>query len=193
MNNLPPPSETKTLLNDLASYQPWDELERTHQQKIISFLKTSRQPFSRENSTGHICGGAFLLSPDLKATLFTHHKKLNCWLQLGGHADGESNILNVALREAREESGIANLQPFSLTIFDLDVHLFPQNPKRAEPEHFHYEIRYLLQASTTKFKLSSESNDLKWFSLSQIKTLPWSQSITRMIQKWEKLLGAIPQ
>jgi 8-oxo-dGTP pyrophosphatase MutT (NUDIX family) len=109
-------------------------------------------------------------------------------MQLGGHADDESNVINVALREAEEESGIKNIRPFDKKIFDIDAHLIPENPKKMEPEHKHYEIRYLLVAPDTNFSISEESNDLKWFSLDEIEKMKWDDSITRMVEKWKMLL-----
>ena len=121
--------------------------------------------------------------------LLTHHKVLNRWLHLGGHADGESNILNVALREAKEESGINGIKPLNNQIFDVDVHPIPEYKKRSEPAHFHYDIRYILIAPITEFSISDESDELKWFSIKEMKNYQWNESVGRMIRKWEKLLG----
>lgn len=91
-------------------------------------------------------GSAWLLNPDGTKVLLTHHKKLNRWLQFGGHSDGESNTWNVALREVTEESGIQNIQFVSSDIFDVDIHTIPENSKKNEPEHKHYDIRFFIKS-----------------------------------------------
>ena len=177
------------LLTELTNYQPANELEQKHYQKVIDFLKTNQNQFRRENLAGHIVGGAFLLSPDFKKVLFTHHEEYNRWLQLGGHADGEENILNVALREAEEESGISGIKPFNENIFDVDAHFIPKNERKNEPEHYHYEIRYVLVAPTTDYSISNESNALKWFSVEEMEEYQWGDSISRMVKKWKKAIN----
>ncbi|MDZ7646212.1 MAG: NUDIX hydrolase [Cytophagales bacterium] len=92
---------------------------------------------------GHITGSAWIVDPSNTQALLVHHAKLNKWVQPGGHADGDENILQVALREAEEETGLKNFKVLSDPPFDVDIHLIPE---RADfPEHFHFDIRYLLK------------------------------------------------
>ncbi len=110
-----------------------------------------------------------------------HHAKLNKWVQPGGHADGEENILNVALREAEEETGLVNLKSF-LGIFDLDIHLIPE--RKDFPEHFHYDIRFLVEAEEhEKIVVSEESHDVQWINLQEIEKFSTERSILRMKEK----------
>ena len=78
--------------------------------------------------------------------LLHHHRRLDRWLQLGGHDEGEHDPLQTALREAREESGLLDLTPLSAAILDIDVHEIPAG--RSEPAHLHHDVRYALQTST---------------------------------------------
>jgi 8-oxo-dGTP pyrophosphatase MutT (NUDIX family) len=116
-----------------------------------------------------------------------HHRKLNLWVQLGGHCDGDANVLAVAIKEAQEESGIMHIEPLSLQIFDVDIHLIPANAKEAE--HYHYDIRFLLGAqSDEEFVQNSESKELRWIS-KDAKQMPTNErSVVRMFEKWCRII-----
>lgn len=148
--------------------------------EVIEFVRREPNCFSRHCPEGHITGSAWLLNPAQDKVLLTYHRKLNKWLQLGGHAENETDMLQVALREAHEESGIDNIQPISDAIFDVDIHVFPARGE--EPEHLHYDICYLLQANTEKFTISAESKALAWVSFDEIIQLH-TDRIKRMAQK----------
>lgn len=183
----------KTLiLTALKKYNTSFENEVSFIQKIIHFIKSTPNCFDRTHLEGHVTGSAWLLNPDGTKVLLTHHKKLNRWLQFGGHSDGESNTWNVALREVTEESGIQNIQFVSSDIFDVDIHTIPENSKKNEPEHKHYDIRFLLRAPTEVFTISDESNLLKWVTLQELSGMAErkeiSPSMERMMKKWVKLM-----
>jgi len=115
--------------------------------------------------------------------LFTHHRKLNRWLQLGGHADGDADILQVALKEVREESGLTNIVALSEQIFDIDIHLVPDGSFG----HYHYDIRFLLEGGRSeKLVISNESHDLAWIELSKMQEMINSPSILRMCVKTQE-------
>ena len=117
-------------------------------------------------------------------TLLTHHRKLDRWLQLGGHADGQANILEVALREAREESGITDVVPVSPAIFDVDIHRIPA--RRDEPAHDHYDVRFAVHTVTTdQFMVSHESHALCWVEMTRLSDITHEPAMLRMHQKWQ--------
>ena len=113
----------------------------------------------------------------------THHKQLNMWLQLGGHADGNSNLLNVALREAEEESGITEFKVITKEIFDLDIHSIPKYGN--QPSHIHYDVRFIFEVDELKENIiiSDESNDVSWISLKMAIEKNSEPSIERMVKK----------
>ena len=114
--------------------------------------------------------------------LLTHHRKLDRWLQLGGHIEDDLDILTAALREAREESGLDEIHPVTDAIFDVDVHPIPA--RKQEPEHFHYDVRFLFQARRgDSLIISDESHDLRWFSIQDLRDLSRDESIDRMVDK----------
>jgi len=104
------------------------------------------------------------------------------WLQLGGHCDGNPNVVEVALTEAKEESGLNDFQLKQTTIFDVDIHLIPAHKTIAA--HYHYDIRFWLIADANKpLKISSESKDLKWLPIDGIEEYNNETSIMRMVKK----------
>ena len=153
------------LLTELKKYEPFDDVERKYVDETIEFLENGRNQFLRTNLERHVVAGAFLLNKKLDKILLTHHKALDRWLQFGGHSDGESDSLNVALREVNEESGINNVDIGCGKIFDVDIHTIPANSKKNEPEHKHIEIRFVFTTPEEKFVISDESDELAWFSL----------------------------
>lgn len=172
------------LLNQLLRYRDTSPDEHQKVDGIIKFVKENPTCFDRELEAGHITGSAWLVNHTGEKALLGLHKKLGIWTQLGGHADGDSDVLQVALREAQEESGINSIEPFNNEIFDVDVHLISARPN--EPEHTHYDIRYFLRVTKdAEFKINDEMMELRWINAQDaLKILQLDQSIIRMIKKW---------
>ena len=175
------------LLNKLREYQPYDAHEQEMHTALVRFVETESRCFERSLRTGHLTGSAWIVDYSRSRALLTHHFKLDRWLQLGGHADGDASMLRVAMREAREESGIENIRPVSEAIFDIDVHPIPS--RSGEPRHLHYDVRFLLEAdANAPLVISSESKDLAWVSLAEINQFACERSIARMaaksLQQW---------
>ena len=169
-------------LNDYVCSTPQDAVFK------IRFLELlhHEDAFQRTHLPGHITGSAFIVSEDFKQTLLVHHVKLNKWLQPGGHADGDTNVTGVALREANEETGLQNLTLASPEIFDLDIHTIPV--RKDFPEHDHYDVRYLFKASTKEqIIVSEESHDVKWVKLSELEKFNSQVSVLRMRDKLKSL------
>lgn len=171
------------LLDILGRHEPRDSHEGASLAQIDAFVRAHAGCFERSLAVGHITGSAWLINRAGTHVLLTHHRKLDMWLQLGGHADGDPDVLAVALREAREESGIDDIVPVSTDIFDVDVHPIPE--RSGKPPHDHYDIRFLLTATgSEKTKISDESNDLRWFSADDVLRLDVDASVRRMHAKW---------
>ena len=130
------------LLSDYGTRYPEEANTTTRYQQ---FVAQHEDCFERSQLAGHVTGSAWLVNRAGTHVLLTHHRKLNIWVQLGGHADGESDPLNVALRAAREESGIADITAVTDALFDIDIHRIPQ--RKSEPAHYHYDARFLLQTT----------------------------------------------
>ena len=147
-----------------------------------------RQPRCFESTCfddGHVTGSAWVVCQTRTHVLLTHHAKLDKWLQLGGHSDGDPNTLRVAMREAEEESGLA-VETISESIFDIDIHVIPA--RGAEPAHKHYDVRFLLEADASdRLTIVDESHDLRWIMLEDLPSLTMEESMLRMRRKIETL------
>lgn len=164
-----PESDCRYLLCRLLQEHTTRHPERAHvAQRIREFVQAAPDCFQRSHREGHITGSAWLLNPRGNAALLTLHRKLGRWLQPGGHADGDPDPLRVTLREAAEESGITGIQHLSPDIFDVDIHRIPARPQAGEPEHLHYDIRFVLQAPHETFTCSAESEALAWWTPRQM-------------------------
>jgi 8-oxo-dGTP pyrophosphatase MutT (NUDIX family) len=173
----------RALLDKLTGYVPFDDREREAYERLVAFVRNHPDCFERSLSVGHITGAGWLLNGAGDRVLLTHHKKLDKWLQLGGHADGDPDVLRVALREAREESGIEEIEPISTEIFDVDVHPIPAHNGVAA--HFHYDVRFLLRTTgDERFAVSDESHELAWVSPEELRDLTREESLARMQRKW---------
>jgi 8-oxo-dGTP pyrophosphatase MutT (NUDIX family) len=158
----------EALLAELQRYQPDDALEARHLSSIIELLAAPAQPFTRSQfEPGHITASAFVLDPDAELLLLHHHRRLDRWLQMGGHLDPGEDPLKAALREAAEESGCSRIEPLQETVFDLDVHPIPA--AKGEPAHYHFDLRYLFRAASDEALAldPAESLDLRWFRLEE--------------------------
>ncbi len=148
----------------------------------IRFVEAHEDCLLRSCVPGHLTGSAWIVGPDRTRTLLTHHHKLDKWLQLGGHADGDGDLLAVALREAREESGLTRLRAAGPAPFDVDRHWIP--PRQTEPGHYHYDLRFVIEADPSEpLTISNESKDLAWVELARVTALNPEESMARMVRK----------
>ena len=176
----------RKLLEGLRVYLRANPEELLLVDRFGSFINENVDCFDRSNLEGHVTGSAWLVSPDGRQALLTHHKKLGRWLQLGGHSDGEPDMLLVSQREAEEESGL-KVQPLDQRIFDIDIHEIPA--RADEPTHLHFDVRFLFRARDLKFVVSSESHDLRWVDLLNIEQFSNEWSVVRMRDKYLKRQG----
>lgn len=180
----PAPMHRTAVLALLRSHAsgPLEAHEAAMTADTLAFVEQHADCLLRSCVPGHLTGSAWIVSPDRQRTLLTHHHKLDKWLQLGGHADGDADLAAVAMREAREESGLTQLQLVSPRIFDLDRHWIP--PRKSDPGHFHYDLRFMLSAEPDEpLVISSESKDLAWVELDRVALLNAEESMARMVRK----------
>ena len=177
------------LRQQLATLDLSSPEELVHRGRMLALLEVP-DCFQRSCFPGHFTGSALVVSSDGSRALLHHHRFLDKWLQFGGHCDGDEDVLRVAQREAAEESGIAGLIVPSRRPFDLDIHAIPANPKRGEPAHEHYDLRWMLIAPENAAPvLSDESHDLRWFSPEETLALPIDGGLRRLVEKWQALLA----
>jgi 8-oxo-dGTP pyrophosphatase MutT (NUDIX family) len=172
----------RPLLDKLSVYRTSNDEEFRLLETTRQFILENTRCFDRSLQIGHITGAAWILSRERTHVLLTHHRKLNKWLQLGGHADGDPDVLRVAMREAQEESGISEFVPLSEDIFDIDVHDIPAHNNVSQ--HLHYDIRFLFEADMkAKLRITNESHDVRWIPIVKVFEFTSEPSILRMVSK----------
>ena len=162
--------------------------EEPIRERMLALLDGTADCFQRTSFPAHFTGSGLVVNADGSRVLLHHHRKLDRWLQFGGHCDGDEDIVGVARRESLEESGIAGLIVASERPFDLDIHEIPAHGN--EPVHFHYDVRFMLIAPETAAPVASEeSRDLRWFAPEGLAALDLDESLRRMIRKWQGIVA----
>ena len=107
-------------IRQIENYPPFNEQEEKDKALILGWIRNNENAFSRENIVAHITASAWVVNKDRSKVLMVYHNIYNSWSWLGGHADGETDLLSVAIREVKEEAGISNVRPVSEEIFSLE-------------------------------------------------------------------------
>lgn len=180
------------LIRQIEAYEPFNEQEAADKPLILDWLKTREDAFFRENPVAHMTASAWVVSPDRSRVLMVYHNIYDSWSWLGGHADGETDLLSVAVREVREEAGISSVRPvweeiFSLEVLTVDGHI---KKGRYVSSHLHMNATYLLEADPEEAVSvkEDENSGVAWFSPEealQRSTEPWfvRNVYTKLIQK----------
>jgi 8-oxo-dGTP pyrophosphatase MutT (NUDIX family) len=184
-------TSARQLLDELRRYQPADAIEEGHHRSLMSHLVHAKSPLGRSRyRPGHVTAGLFIVDPRSQRLLLHHHRRLDRWLPMGGHLEGSESPAEAALREGREESGLRDLQLVSGDIFDVDKHVIPATED--EPEHFHFDVRYVAQTNRPEAIAvdAGESKELAWFELDRALELMNDESSRRMVKKIrERIIG----
>ncbi|HET7293866.1 MAG TPA: NUDIX domain-containing protein [Vicinamibacteria bacterium] len=182
----------RALAPGLLRHVPADAREAEHLGRILRFIEAHEDPLDRRIPEGHLTGSAIVVSAQGDRVLLLHHRKLSRWLQPGGHADpGEALGEAVALREAREETGIEGLALLEEAPrpLDVDIHAIPA--RGDEPAHEHLDLRYLVTApdgAAAQLK-ADESHAVRWFTWDELADLDLDPGLKRALQKAKRVLG----
>ena len=176
------------LIRDLEAFIPWNNQEARDKEEILRRLKSGEALLDRSNTTAHLTASAWVVSPDRKEVLMAYHNLYDSWAWLGGHADGEEDMLPVALREVREESGLQDVRPLTEDIFSVEILAVAGHEKKGEfvSSHLHLNVTYLLEADPADPVRCKEDENkaVGWFTLEgaiAASKEPWFQE--RVYQK----------
>jgi len=161
-------------------------------QRARAFVEANTDVFDREHLPMHVTGSAWVVSPDFSQALIMHHVKQDQWFQPGGHADGDADILRVALRETAEETGIdpEHAHLLSGEVFDVDIHAIPASVH--DPWHEHIDIRFLVQIDNRlPVPGNDESHEVIWVALRDVSAYNNNRSTWRMVEKTRRLRSAL--
>jgi 8-oxo-dGTP pyrophosphatase MutT (NUDIX family) len=174
----------------VADYAPVDgphsAAQTAERARIVAFCDAHADALLRTCVPGHLTASALVVDAGCERALLTHHKKLDRWLQLGGHVDGDGDLARSALREAHEESGIEGLV-IDETPIDLDVHTIPERRTKdgsIEPAHLHLDVRFVVYAPAgAREALSDESLALRWFAPHELSAVDVDESVLRLFRR----------
>ena len=186
-----------TLLEELEQYRPWNEQEERDRTELLRRLRSGEDLYTRDNSAGHLTASAWVVSPDRRRVLMAYHNIYDSWSWLGGHADGDRDLLAVAAREVREESGLTAVRPVSRSIYSVEILTVDGHEKRGAyvSSHLHLNVTYLLEADPAdpvRCK-PDENSRVGWFGLEEAvaaSSEPWFRE--RVYQKLNAKLAQFP-
>lgn len=168
------------LMRQIEAYEPYNEQEKKDKELILSMLKSTPELFLRENGYAHMTASAWIVNETMDKALMAYHNIYHSWSWLGGHADGDEDLLRVALKEAREESGIVNVRPYSEDIFSIEVLTVDGHVKNGNyvSSHLHLNVTYLLIADEKDMLeiKADENSGVRWF--------PLREAVDASTEKW---------
>jgi 8-oxo-dGTP pyrophosphatase MutT (NUDIX family) len=183
------------LMEQIANYIPYNEQEERDQNLILNWIEEQENAFSRENKMAHMTASAWVVNPERSKVLMVYHNIYDSWSWLGGHADGETDLLSVALREVKEEAGISKVRPVSEDIFSLESLTVDGHVKKGTyvSSHLHMNVTYLLEADPeeTLSVKADENSGVAWFSPEEAlarSTEPWfvERVYTKLLKKMKE-------
>lgn len=170
------------LIGQIENYEPYNEQEQRDKELILQSLYREPDIFTRENTLAHMTASAWVVNKQKDKVLMVYHNIYHSWSWLGGHADGETDLLKVAIREVQEESGIQNIIPLSENIFSLESLTVDGHMKKGTyvSSHLHLNVTYLLEADEQEVLAvkPDENSGVAWFTLEEAvaaSTEPWFQ------------------
>ena len=162
------------LLEFLQNYQAFNEEEEAERQEIIQFIKAfGDKSYDRDNLVGHFSASAWIVNKEHTKVLMIYHNMFNTWAWVGGHADGDKDLLHVALKETEEETGLTSVQPVFNTPIDVNMMVVHNHYKRGKfvPRHLHPNIVFLLEADENApvRQKEDENSGVKWIEFDDVK------------------------
>lgn len=171
----------KKLFREIEAFQAKDTVSEKTKIRFLKFMSENEDCLLRSNLEGHITASAIVVDYPAEMVLLIHHKKLDKWLQPGGHCDGDADTLNVAIKEVYEETGV-KIEPNGQKIIDLDIHTIPQ--RKEVPEHEHFDVRYIFKAdSITSLVQNHETLDLKWIPFEDVLEYTEEKSLVKLLNR----------
>lgn len=160
------------LIRQIEAYEPFNEQEARDKVQILAFLRGSEQVLTRENPVAHLTASAWVVSPDRKQVIMVYHNLYRSWAWMGGHADGDSDLLHVAQKEVMEECGLQNLRTVTPDIFSLEVLCVDGHEKKGVylSSHLHLNVTYLFEADPAEpLRIKPDENSgVAWVNVEDV-------------------------
>ena len=183
------------LLDAITAYRPWNEQERMDREELLRRLRSGEALYTRDNRAAHLTASAWVVSPDRRQVLMAYHNLYDSWAWLGGHADGDRDLLAVALREVREESGLTKIRAVSPDLYSLEILTVDGHEKHGKyvSSHLHLNVTFLVEADPAEAVRCKpdENSRVGWFTLEgavEASSEPWFRQ--RVYRKLNEKLAA---
>ena len=178
-----------TFEEQLMSFVPFNEQETVDRELALRCLRQQPGIYRRENELVHVTSSAWIVNFSRTKVLMAYHNIMQTWAWLGGHADGETDLLQVAIREAREESGVKNIRPVSEELFSVEMLTIEGHVKRGKyvNSHLHLNATYLLEADETDelFVKEDENSGVKWVPIDEV------EAVCSVAWDWERVYSKL--
>lgn len=180
------------LSEQIRSFVPANEQEQNDKAELLRWLESGLDIYVRDSRGAHLTASSWIVSPDRKQVLMAYHNLYDSWAWTGGHADGDRDLFQVALREAMEETGLTSLKPLSEEIFSLEILTVDGHIKRSKyvPSHLHLNVTYLLEADpSAPLRIKPDENSgVRWFPAEELSSCvrePWMMKwiYAKLVQK----------
>lgn len=160
------------LKNNIEKFAPYNEQEKIDKRLMLKFIEDFDDVLTRQNEYGHFTSSAFVLNKDRSKILMVYHNIYNSWSWVGGHSDGDGDLLHVAMKEAKEETGIKSVSPISNDIYSLELINVNGHEKREKyvASHIHLNVTYLLEADENEILIikEDENKGVRWVPIEEI-------------------------
>ncbi|MCI8760993.1 MAG: NUDIX hydrolase [Clostridia bacterium] len=173
------------LKKKIEEYQPYNEQEQKDKKTILKYMDTFDNLLIRENEFAHFTASSWAVNQQRTKVLMVYHNIYQAWTWTGGHSDGEANLLKVAIKELKEETGVKNVKPLKQDIFSLETLTVDGHVKKGKyvSSHIHLNLTYLLEVDEKEIlhKKEDENNGVKWVPLEKIDEVSTEEWIKKNI------------
>lgn len=177
-------------IDDIKNYIPYTEEEKADKETILFAIENFDNLLTRENPLAHFSSSGYIVNKDRTKVLMIYHNIYKSWSWTGGHNDGDEDFLHVAIKEAKEETGIQHIRPLSTEIFSLDVLPVPAHIKRGEniSSHLHLSVAYLLEADDSDdLRIKEDENSgVKWIPIDEVSVYSTENDMIALYEKFNK-------
>lgn len=175
-------------IEEVKEYIPYNEQEIADKETILYAINNFNNILTRENPLAHITSSGYIVNKDKTKVLMIYHNIYNSWSWTGGHADGDSDLLYVAIKEAKEETGVKNIKALNNNIFSLDVLPVPAHIKKGKniSSHLHLSVAYLLEADETDELIikEDENSGVKWIPINEVRNYSTEPDMIVLYEKF---------
>lgn len=183
-------------INAIKSYEACNEQERKDKEIILRCLSVYEDLLTRDNELAHITSSGFVINKNRNKALMVHHNIYRSWSWTGGHADGNGDLLSVAIQEVREETGIKNIRPVTGEMISLDILPVFGHIKRGKyvAPHLHLSVAYLLEGDEAESLVvkADENSGVRWIAFDEIDTYSQEPHMNRIYKKIIAKISTLP-